>query len=101
MSTPPTPKNLRRFVRDFPAVPAPGSCEEFALLQYEASTDLQTRTRIGELFLSAGSPVRAADVFQDILRPDSENADAYAGFGEAEFAGGNYQPARTDFLNAS
>lgn len=74
---------------------------ELLPLQDAASADLQTRKRIGELFLSAGSPVRAADVFQDILRRDSENADAYAGLGEAEFARGNYQPARTDFLNAS
>lgn len=74
---------------------------ELLPLQDEASTDLQTRMRIGELFLSAGSPVRAADVFQDILRRDSENADAYAGLGEAEFARGNYQPARAEFLNAS
>jgi tetratricopeptide (TPR) repeat protein len=74
---------------------------ELLPLQDEASTDLQTRTRIGELFLSAGSPARAADVFQDILRRDSENADAFAGLGEAEYARGNYQPARADFLNAS
>jgi tetratricopeptide (TPR) repeat protein len=74
---------------------------ELLPLQDEASADLQTRTRIGELFLSAGSPARAADVFQDILRRDSQNAEAYSGLGEAEFARGNYQPARTDFLNAS
>ena len=74
---------------------------ELLPLQDEASADLQTRTRIGELFLSAGSPARAADVFQDILRRDSENADAYAGLGEAEFALADYQAARTGFLNAS
>jgi tetratricopeptide (TPR) repeat protein len=67
----------------------------------EASADLPTRTRIGELFLSAGSPARAADVFQDVVRRDSRNAAAYTGLGEAEFARGNYQQARTDFLNAS
>ncbi len=74
---------------------------ELLPLQDEASADLQTRTRIGELFLSAGSPGRAVDVFQDILRRDSRDADAYTGLGEAEFTRGNYQSARTDFLNAS
>lgn len=74
---------------------------ELLPLQDEASTDLQTRTRIGELFLSAGSPARAADVFQDVLRRDARNVDAYSGLGEAEFARGNYQSARSDFLNAS
>lgn len=74
---------------------------ELLPLQDEASADLRTRMRIGELFLSAGSPARAADVFQDILRRNSQNADAYSGLGEAEFARGNYQSARTDFLNAS
>jgi len=74
---------------------------ELLPLQDEASADLRTRTRIGELFLSAGSPARAADVFRDILRRDSQNAAAYSGLGEAEFARGKYQQARTDFLNAS
>jgi tetratricopeptide (TPR) repeat protein len=74
---------------------------ELLPLQDEASADVQTRSRIGELFLSAGSPARAAEVFQDVLRRDSQNADAYNGLGQAEFARGNYQVARTDFLNAS
>jgi len=74
---------------------------ELLPLQEEASGDVPTRTRIGELFLSAGSPARAADVFQDILRRDSRNAEAYNGLGEAEFARGNYPAARTDFLTAS
>jgi len=74
---------------------------ELLPLQSEASADLPTETRIGELFLSAGSPARAADTFRDILHRDPRNTDAYAGLGEAEFARGNYQLARADFLNAS
>ena len=74
---------------------------ELLPLQDERSNDLQTRLRIGELFLSAGSPARAADVFREILRRNAQNPDAYAGLGEAEFARGNYPTAHTDFLNAS
>ncbi|MGH9646654.1 MAG: tetratricopeptide repeat protein [Bryobacteraceae bacterium] len=74
---------------------------ELLPLQDEASFDLQTRTRIGELFLAAGSPARAADVFRDIVHRDSRNADAYAGLGQAEFASGDYQQAEADFLDAS
>lgn len=74
---------------------------ELLPLQDEAPDDLATRKRIGQLFLSAGSPARAADVFQEILRRNSQDPDVYAGLGEAEFARGNYQTARTDFLQAS
>ena|ERR1700693_986362 len=36
-------------------------------VQDQAPSDLNTRIRIGRLFLLAGSPVRAADVFRGIL----------------------------------
>jgi tetratricopeptide (TPR) repeat protein len=74
---------------------------ELLPLQDEAPDDLETRKRIGQLFLSAGSPARAADVFQEVLSRDSRDAEVYAGLGEAEFARGNYQTAQTDFLQAS
>lgn len=35
------------------------------------------------------------------MRHGPQDADAYAGFGEAEFALGNYRAAQTDFLVAS
>ena len=74
---------------------------ELLPLQDEAPDDLETRKRIGQLFLSAGSPARAADVFQAVLRRDPEDPEVYAGLGEAEFTRGNYQTARTGFLQAS
>ena len=74
---------------------------ELLPLQDEAPNDLATRKRIGQLFLSAGSPARAADLFQEIVRHNTQDPDVYAGLGEAEFARGNYQTARTDFLQAS
>ena len=52
------------------------------------------------MFLQAGSPARAADVFRGILHDAPANADAYAGLGEAEFARGNYRAAQQDFQAA-
>ncbi|HLK67958.1 MAG TPA: tetratricopeptide repeat protein [Bryobacteraceae bacterium] len=51
----------------------------------------------GRLFLQAGSPNRAAEVFHAILNDDPENADALTGLGEAEFARGDYRAAQHDF----
>jgi tetratricopeptide (TPR) repeat protein len=65
--------------------------------QEQAPRDVQTQMRLGRLFLLAGSPARAADVFRGTLRDTPANADAYAGLGEAEFARGNYRTAQRDF----
>jgi tetratricopeptide (TPR) repeat protein len=73
---------------------------ELLPLQEQAPGDLETRARIGRLFLLAGSPVRAADLFRGILRDAPGNADAHAGLGEAEFAQSNYRAAQRDFQAA-
>ena len=73
---------------------------ELLPVQDQDPRDLQTRTRLGRLFLLAGSPARAADVFHGILHEVPANADAYAGLGEAEFARGNYRAAQRDFQTA-
>ncbi len=74
---------------------------ELLPLEEEASENIATRERVGNLFLAAGSPARAANVFHGILNDHPQNADAYAGLGEAEFASGNYRSALTDFVTAS
>ena len=66
-----------------------------------APDDLEVRTRLGHLFLVAGSATRAAEIFREILRNHPQDADAYAGLGEAEFARANYQNARGDFQVAA
>jgi tetratricopeptide (TPR) repeat protein len=66
---------------------------ELLPLQDQALTDPPTRARIARLFLLAGSPTRAADIFRQILRHEHQDADANAGLGEAEFARGNYRTA--------
>lgn len=68
--------------------------------QEQAPRDLQTQTQLGRLFLLAGSPSRASDVFRGILHNAPANADAHAGLGEAEFARGNYRVADRCFQTA-
>jgi tetratricopeptide (TPR) repeat protein len=65
-----------------------------------APGDSKTRARLGQLFLLAGSPARAAVAFRGILHESPTNADAYAGLGEAEFAQNNYRAAQRDFQAA-
>jgi tetratricopeptide (TPR) repeat protein len=67
---------------------------ELLPLQSEAPGDVSTRKRIGRLFIAAGSPARAIEIFRDVLRRSPGEADAYAGLGEAEFQRGNYRAAR-------
>jgi tetratricopeptide (TPR) repeat protein len=66
----------------------------------EAPTDLALRKRLGRWFLIAGSPGRAADVFQAIVRTSPQDAEARAGIGEAAFARGSYRTARREFQAA-
>jgi tetratricopeptide (TPR) repeat protein len=74
---------------------------ELLPLQDEAPADLATRRRMARLFLEAGAPTRAAEIFRDLLHADPRDAGAYAGLGDAELARGNYRSARADFSTAS
>jgi tetratricopeptide (TPR) repeat protein len=65
-----------------------------------APDDLAQRKRLGNLFLTAGSAARAAEIFRSILRDHPLDADAYAGLGEGEFARDNYLTAQGDFQHA-
>lgn len=73
---------------------------ELLPMQGEPSEDLKTRARIGELFLLAGSPSRAEEVYRSIAHDAPNDADAYAGLGQAEFAQGNYRTAERDYQTA-
>jgi tetratricopeptide (TPR) repeat protein len=59
------------------------------------------RLHLGKLFLQAGSPARAVTMFRGILDRDADNADAFAGMGQAALALGNFHTARNDFSRAS
>ena len=71
---------------------------ELMAAQDHISRDLEMKR--GRLFLVAGSPTHAADVFRGILQDAPANADAQTGLGEAEFARGNYRAAQRDFQTA-
>ncbi|HUG55133.1 MAG TPA: tetratricopeptide repeat protein [Vicinamibacteria bacterium] len=51
--------------------------------------------RVGRLFLAAGEPARAGDVFSRALELDARNPDALLGAGEAAFRLGDDRRART------
>ena len=59
------------------------------------------RLRLGRLFLLAGSPIRAANMFRGLVRRDPKNAEALAGMGEAALALGNFRTARSDLAAAA
>ncbi len=73
---------------------------ELLPVQDQALRDVKTQIRIGQMFLTAGSPARAADVFRGILTYAPANAQAHAGLGEAEFVRGDYRAAQQDFQAA-
>ncbi len=73
---------------------------ELLALQAESQGNPGIRMQMGRLFLRAGSPVRAAETFREILRADPANAAAYAGLGNAEFQRANYRAAQRAFLSA-
>ncbi len=73
---------------------------ELLAMAEQAPGDAVTRLRIGNLFLEAGSPDRAAAVFQQVLKQAPDNAAVYAGLGNADFARGDYRAAINDFSTA-
>lgn len=74
-----------------------GLLAELLPLEQEAPGDLATQKQLALAFTEAGSPARGAELFRDILRREPQDADAYAGLGEAELARGNYRAARANF----
>jgi Tfp pilus assembly protein PilF len=72
------------------------------LLPLEAmpNDSLAPRRHLAHLFVDAGAPDRASEIFRALLRDDPHDADAYAGMGEAALALGNFSTARADFAEA-
>lgn len=73
---------------------------ELLPLQDQAPTDRETRKRIAYLFLDAGAPTRAIEIFRALLK-HGRDPGTYAGLGEAELARGNYRSARANFVTAA
>jgi tetratricopeptide (TPR) repeat protein len=68
------------------------------LEEVPGNTDL--RKKIGGMFLEAGSPGNARDVFEELVRRNRRDGEAQAGKGRAEFALGNYYSVRDSLLLA-
>jgi tetratricopeptide (TPR) repeat protein len=73
---------------------------ELISLEAESLPSVEIRRRVGELFLLAGSPARAASVYQALVEKDPKDTAAYEGLGEAELEEGQYRAAREAFLRA-
>jgi tetratricopeptide (TPR) repeat protein len=73
---------------------------ELLPIQDQPPRDWKMRIRLGQLFLQAGFPARAAVLFRAVLHDAPGNADAYAGLGQAEFAQSAYRAAQRDFQTA-
>ncbi|MGH7652847.1 MAG: tetratricopeptide repeat protein [Gemmatimonadaceae bacterium] len=74
---------------------------ELLPIQDAAPDDTALRKRIAHLFVVAGSPARASEIFRDVLRHNSRDADAYVGLADAALSLGNYPTARADLTTAA
>jgi chloride channel protein, CIC family len=73
--------------------------ELLAALEQARNND-SARKRIGRMLIEYGSPRQATDVFQDVLRANSRDAQAWASLGMAELAQEDYRAALSAFRNA-
>src|ERR1700728_617926 len=73
---------------------------ELLPLEEEARNNPTIQLRLARLFLIAGSPSRAADVYRALIRQQPENAQAHEGLGEAELELGDYGAAHAAFKTA-
>ena len=72
---------------------------ELLLLQNSAP-DANREKKLAALFLAAGSPARAADAYHQLIRKNPDDADAFAGLGQAEVMRGDYSAAVSAYRNA-
>jgi tetratricopeptide (TPR) repeat protein len=73
---------------------------ETLLLQNQAESNPELEKTVAELFLAAGTPLRAAAVYRQMATENPLDVDAYKGVGESEILAGDYRTAQTAFLAA-
>ncbi len=73
---------------------------ELISLDAEAPASDKIQKRLAQLFLVAGSPPRAASVYQALVDKDPADIAAYEGLGDAELEQGRYAAAHEAFLRA-
>ncbi len=74
---------------------------ELLPIQDQSLGDVTLRDHIGSLFLLAGSPARAADVFRQVIQKNPTDVKAYSGLGEASLALGDFDSAEIQFSKAA
>jgi tetratricopeptide (TPR) repeat protein len=74
---------------------------ELISLQAETPANAEIQKRLGKLFLLAGAPARAADVYEALAGKDPTDTAAYEGMGEAELEQGHYAAAHAAFFRAA
>jgi tetratricopeptide (TPR) repeat protein len=73
---------------------------ELLQLQSEVPENVEMRKHIAHLFLLAGSPSHAADIYRELVKEHHGDVEVYSRLGEAEFERGNYGAARAAFTSA-
>lgn len=73
---------------------------ELLPLEEQAKNDPSLQTRLGRLFLIAGSPSRSAEQYRMLVREQPGDIQAYQGLSDAELEQGDYVAARAA-LNAA
>jgi len=73
---------------------------ELLLLETEAPDDPALRKTIAQLYVRAGSPGRAANVYRELLGHNPDDVESYRGLGQAELALGDYRAAEDAFSSA-
>jgi tetratricopeptide (TPR) repeat protein len=73
---------------------------ELLPLEGQAQGNAPLQKQIAHLYIVAGSPARAINVYHSLLQANSEDSDVYRGLGEAELSIGDYHQAQAAFLNA-
>jgi len=73
---------------------------ELLPLQDQASIDANTQKKLAGLYLTAGSPARAATILRDLVRARPQDVEAHSGLGDAEFARADYAAAQSAFVAA-
>ncbi len=70
---------------------------ELLPLEEQTASDAGMQKRIAHLYITAGSPARAAGIFRVAVRMQPADFDAHLGLGNAEFALGDYSAAQTAY----
>jgi tetratricopeptide (TPR) repeat protein len=73
---------------------------ELISLEADAPATREIQNRLGALFLLAGSPARAANVYEALVRTDPTDIEAYEKLGDAELQQSQYRAAHETYLRA-